>query len=77
MNHEEFRRTGVFQNMTITEIVLPMGIDAKQGQAAATGTPEEFPTASLTDWEKAASKAAPCCCQGCCLRWRAVMICPR
>ncbi len=59
MNHEEFRRTGVFQNMTITEIVLPMGIDAKQGQAAATGTPEEFPTASLTDWEKAASKAAP------------------
>ncbi|MDH0373258.1 methylmalonyl-CoA mutase [Comamonas aquatica] len=36
-----------------------MGIDAKQGQAAATGTPEEFPTASLTDWEKAASKAAP------------------
>jgi methylmalonyl-CoA mutase len=45
--------------MTITEIVLPMGIDAKQGQAAATGTPEEFPTASLTDWEKAASKAAP------------------
>lgn len=59
MNHEEFRRTGVFQNMTITEIVLPMGIDAKQGQAAATGTHEEFPTASLTDWEKAASKAAP------------------
>lgn len=59
MNHEKFRRTGVFQNMTITEIVLPMGIDAKQGQAAATGTPEEFPTASLTDWEKAASKAAP------------------
>jgi methylmalonyl-CoA mutase len=45
--------------MTITEIVLPMGIDAKQGQAAATGTPEEFPTASLTDWEKAATKAAP------------------
>ena len=36
-----------------------MGIDAKQGQAAATGTHEEFPTASLTDWEKAASKAAP------------------
>ncbi|WP_234686259.1 methylmalonyl-CoA mutase [Comamonas aquatica] len=36
-----------------------MGIDAKQGQAAATGTPEEFPTASLTDWEKAATKAAP------------------
>ncbi len=59
MNHEKFWRTGVFQNMTITEIVLPMGIDAKQGQAAATGTPEEFPTASLTDWEKAASKAAP------------------
>ena len=59
MNHEKFRRTGVFQNMTITEIVLPMGIDAKQGQAAATGTPEEFPTASLTDWEKAATKAAP------------------
>lgn len=59
MNHEKFRKTGVFQNMTITEIVLPMGIDAKQGQAAATGTPEEFPTASLTDWEKAASKAAP------------------
>ncbi len=59
MNHEKFWRTGVFQNMTITEIVLPMGIDAKQGQAAATGTPEEFPTASLTDWEKAATKAAP------------------
>lgn len=59
MNHEKFWRTGVFQNMTITEIVLPMGIDAKQGQAATTGTPEEFPTASLTDWEKAATKAAP------------------
>ncbi len=58
MNHKQSGKTGVFQHKTITETVLAMGIDSKQGQTAATAT-SEFPSASLADWEKAAAKAAP------------------
>ena len=58
MNHKQCGKTGVFQHKTITETVLAMGIDSKQGQTAATAT-SEFPSASLADWEKAAAKAAP------------------
>lgn len=57
MNHKQCGKTGVFQHKTITETVLAMGIDSKQGQTAATAT-SEFPSASLADWEKAAAKAA-------------------
>ncbi len=58
MNHKDALENSRFPADDHKEMVGAMGIDAKQGQTAATET-AEFQTASLSDWAKASAKASP------------------